>query len=183
MLLNCMKLKTIIIIGNEGDAVTSKQQVSKEILEDIANYMSENNTSGLTYEDLAKIDSIAEANSELQQSIYDQIEAYSKMGAQLVQTKEKQKLLADECGKAYLKLKGYTSDDTDENGQDETTNKAIEDVFNKAGGTTVSDEERMAKIKSHSTFIEDKTGFYDKDKILKWYAEETGVSKYKKAGF
>lgn len=148
---------------NNGDWSVTKQQVSKEILEDIADYMSSNSIEKLIPEDLAKIDSVAEANSSLQQSILDNIDAYSEMGVQLSQTKEKQRLLADECAAAYLELHGIKDEELKQDGNKEVVEHLFAQYLNNA-------EQKEEDIK-------DNTNQYIQD-INKKYMDTAGVAAY-----
>ena len=125
--------------------------------------MYKNNTPELVYNDLAKINSIAEANSALQQSIYDQIDAYSKMGHQLAQTKEKQKLLADECADAYLELHGIKDEKLKQDGNKEVVGHLFAQYLNNG-------EQKEEDIKKN-------TNKYTQD-INKKYMNVAGVGAY-----
>ena len=85
-------------------AIDGWDELSEKILSDISDYMRNNQITDLIPEDLLKIDSIADANAEVYESILDNIAAYSDMGNQLNETREAQKLLADTCAEAIYRL-------------------------------------------------------------------------------
>ena len=149
--------------GNNGKSSFTKQQVPKEILQSIADYMSRNGIEKLIPDDLAKIDAVASTSSDLQQAILDQIDAYSEMGVQLSQTKEKQRLLADECAAAYLELHGIKDENLKQDGNKEVVEHLFAQYLNNA-------EQKEEDIKKN-------TNQYTQD-INKKYIDIAGTSAY-----
>lgn len=177
---------------------TGNEKVSEELINEIAQYMKDNNISQLIPEDLAKISGVAEASSAMQQSILDNIDAYSQMGNQLNNTKDQQKLLADECTQAYIDLKREREGDNKPD-SDKTDNEKIQEntqtqKFKTLGGAQVNDEtvnnyrteNNIKKYKGYSETFRINDYTFDKDfvnKAIEWYKKEKGYSKIEETGW
>ena len=130
----------------EADSMWAKE-VPEEIIKDIAKYMEKNNLSNLIEDDLNNISSVTSANSELRQSIIDNIDAYANLGNEINGTKDQQKLYADEIAEARLKLKGG---DDYKNATPE--NKQVYDLLYETYNNNAEQKEADIKAKQKDLF-------------------------------
>lgn len=130
-------------ISNRTDFNRTHGGVSEGITSDILNYMSANNISKLSSIDLNKVSSFTNATDDVKNAILKNITDYNNLGKQVRETKQQQKLYADEIRDARLKLT------LGENGKESTSGKiATQDFYDSLNNNKVQkDKDVQAKIK------------------------------------
>ena len=145
------------------DGQDNWREESEKIVRDMAAYMQKNQLTNLIEDDLLKIDSVANANDAVYDSIVKNIDAYSSMALQLNDTEKAQALLADTCIEKAYKLENPDAPETPE---EERAQSAEFSIFsaNQRSFYLSEDEQNEAiwnyKTKKYEEFIgEDGMGF------------------------
>lgn len=167
---------------SQENKALSGDHIPDNIINSIADYMRENDLQQIGEIDLANIEEVTNASSELQIAIRENVKPLSDMAQKINESKDAQKLLAEQATDAYLKMKNIVDDD----GKMTVNEILIERIMNNKGGVVVSEDEANARREEEKKSLElGLTGGYTKetfDKAKKYYENTYGV-KLEQDGF
>lgn len=131
------------------DGQDNWREESEKIIRDIAAYMQKNQLTSLIEDDLSKIDSVANANDAVYDSIVKNIDAYASMALQLNDTEKAQALLADTCIEKAYQLQNPDSPTTPQEKRAEAAEFSIFSANQRS--FYLSEEEQNEAIQNYKT--------------------------------